>query len=122
MPIDSIKPGWSGIVTEDSIEPLAQAIEQQFAGKSFSIMSQSHYSNIPFPQGLDANFHRHYRINEIKPLFHDHAPPCIWIVARTNWSIDLGSLVCLSQKGLFVERVVRNGYQVWCWILEKEHG
>ena len=120
MKEETIGPGWSGMVTRDVIEPLAQAIERQFGNnKHFSTMSDSYYSTSPFPQYKGANANMHRQLEEIKP-FLDVSEPYIWIIVRNQWSIHLGTFVCLTQRGIFVERTYRDGsYEVWCWMLEE---
>ena len=119
---DTIGPGWSGFVTLDVIEPLAQAIERQFGhDKKFSTLF--HSKDDPFSSSCKqhektpvAHVHRH--LDEIRP-HADPDYPYIWIVSGCQWSIHAGTFVCLTTQGIFTERTFSDSrYEVWCWILE----
>src|SRR5258708_7876277 len=101
MKEETIGPGWSGIVTRDVIEPLAQAIKRHFGeNKLFSTLFDSYIRTSPFPRRDGAIANRHCRLDEIDP-FLDGNDPFIWIIAASvQWSIFLDPFVCLTQRGV----------------------
>jgi hypothetical protein len=110
---EKISPGWSGIITREVIEQLAQAIAAQFVGKLFSTLWHSSIRDPSFPQRSEAVPDMHRHLDKIEP-FPDADLPCIYIIAQNNWSILVGSFVCLSKRALLVE----SEHDVWCWMLE----
>lgn len=114
---DKIGPYWSGFLNKDNCVELAQAIEEKFAGKSFSTLFNSEHSDRWYPKP-DAAFDLHRKLDKIYPVLGNSMGPYIYIIARCQWSLHEVHFVCLTEKGIFVEKIWVNGYETWAWILE----
>jgi hypothetical protein len=108
---------WAGVVDEENVAALAEAIHQQFAGKRFSTMDHSHYTSAPGPWNQDeARITTHRMLDKIAARHGND--PYIYIIVTNNWSIMAGDFVCLSSRALLVEHVRGEDHDVWCWMLE----
>ena len=114
--MESLTLPWSGVVTPEVMEPLAQAIKEKFTGRPFSTMFDQRLPE----KGQEVLRDTHRRLTrEVAYCFLGDDNSYIRLIAYCQWNIHLGEYVVLSERMLFSEKIYPRGeYKIWSWILE----